>query len=375
MASQIPGEADVVDVLVIGAGPSGAVVTHTAAAAGLSVVCLEQGDWVNPSDFPANFPEWELLIQHNWAHDPNVRGLPSDYPVDVEDSDMWPVMFNAVGGSSIYYGAEWPRLLPSDFRVKTLDGVADDWPISYHDLKPYHDEVDEFIGVAGVGGDTAYPEGLDYPLPPHPMGKPGIKAAQAVPAITSPTWLAMSSVPWIVIDSVAIRTSGLVPPAVVPAGLTENTRNTTEVGMVIVVPAMMHSGGPLACADLVQPPGVTFALLIGVAPDSMTAAVGATGRCCRSGGCRCRTRRRAVRRRCRHRCQRLRLARRADEAAARRLAGLAGRTAGGGRFAGHAAGDRVEHAGSARSAYRPDRMEVNHTTGPYGLPITLDRRR
>jgi len=178
--SQKPSDtAEIVDVLVIGAGPSGAVVTHTAAAAGLSVICLEQGDWVNPSDFPANFPEWELLIQHNWAHDPNVRGLPSDYPVDVEDSDMWPVMFNGVGGSSIYYGAEWPRLLPSDFRVKTLDGVADDWPISYNDLKPYHDEVDEFIGVAGVGGDTAYPEGLDYPLPPHPMGKAGIKAAQA----------------------------------------------------------------------------------------------------------------------------------------------------------------------------------------------------
>jgi choline dehydrogenase-like flavoprotein len=170
---------DIVDVLVIGAGPSGAVVTHTAAVAGLSVICLEQGDWVNPSDFPANFPEWELLIQHDWAHDPNVRALPSDYPVDVEDSDMWPVMFNAVGGSSIYYGAEWPRLLPSDFRVKTLDGVADDWPISYHDLKPYHDEVDEFIGVAGLGGDTAYPEGLDYPLPPHPLGKPGMKAAEA----------------------------------------------------------------------------------------------------------------------------------------------------------------------------------------------------
>ena len=170
---------DIVDVVVIGAGPSGAVVTHTAAAAGLRVICLEQGDWVNPSDFPANFPEWELLIQHNWAHDPNVRALPSDYPVDVEDSDMWPVMFNAVGGSSIYYGAEWPRLLPSDFRVKTLDGVADDWPISYNDLKPYHDEVDEFIGVAGLGGDTAYPDGLDYPLPPHPLGKPGVKAAEA----------------------------------------------------------------------------------------------------------------------------------------------------------------------------------------------------
>ena len=143
------------------------------------MVCLEQGDWVNPSDFPANHPEWELLIQHDWAHDPNVRALPADYPVDVTESDMWPVMFNAVGGSSIYYGAEWPRLLPSDFRVKTLDGVGDDWPISYDDLKPYHDEVDEFIGVSGVGGDTAYPDGLDYPLPPHPLGKAGVKAAEA----------------------------------------------------------------------------------------------------------------------------------------------------------------------------------------------------
>lgn len=184
-----------VDVLVIGAGPSGAVVTHTVAAAGLSVVCLEQGDWVNPSDFPANFPEWELLIQHNWAHDPNVRGLPSDYPVDVTDSDMWPVMFNGVGGSSIYYGAEWPRLLPSDFRVKTLDGVADDWPISYNDLKPYHDEVDEFIGVSGVGGDTAYPEGLDYPLPPHPLGKPGMKAAAAANVLGWHWWPGTNAIP------------------------------------------------------------------------------------------------------------------------------------------------------------------------------------
>lgn len=169
----------VVDVLVIGAGPSGAVVTHTAAAAGLNVMCLEQGDWVNPSDFAANHPEWELLIQHSWSHDPNVRNLPSDYPVDVSESDMWPVMFNAVGGSSIYYGAEWPRLVPSDFRVKTLDGVADDWPISYNDLKPYYDEVDAFIGVSGVDGDTAYPDGLEYPLPPNPLGKVGVKGAEA----------------------------------------------------------------------------------------------------------------------------------------------------------------------------------------------------
>ena len=97
-------------------GPSGGVVAHTLAARGFRVVCLEQGDWVSPADYPANYPEWELLIQKQWAHDPNERRLPADYPLEVSDSDMRPVMFNAVGGSSIYYGAEWPRLLPSDFR-------------------------------------------------------------------------------------------------------------------------------------------------------------------------------------------------------------------------------------------------------------------
>jgi len=195
MASSNSETDDTVDVLVIGAGPSGSVISYTAASAGLSVVCLEQGDWVNPSDFAANHPEWELLIQHDWAHDPNERKLPSDYPIDVSDSDMWPVMFNAVGGTSIYYGAEWPRLVPSDFRVKTLDGVADDWPISYNDLKPYYEEVDAFIGISGVDGDTGYPEGLEYPLPPLPLGKAGVKAAQAANALGWHWWPGTNAIP------------------------------------------------------------------------------------------------------------------------------------------------------------------------------------
>lgn len=167
------------DVVVVGSGPSGAVVTQKLAERGLKVVCLEQGDWVNSSDFPANNPQWELQIQNQWAHDPNVRKLPSDYPLGVDDSDMWPVMFNAVGGSSILYGGHWVRLLPSDFRAKTIDGVADDWPISYEDLVPYYDEVGKFIGASGLAGDPAYPPGLDYELPPHPLGAVGRKAAES----------------------------------------------------------------------------------------------------------------------------------------------------------------------------------------------------
>ncbi|WP_232423268.1 FAD-dependent monooxygenase [Mycobacterium sp. 155] len=50
-------------VVVIGAGPSGAVVSHTLASAGIDVVCLEQGDWLNPTDYAANHRIWELVAR------------------------------------------------------------------------------------------------------------------------------------------------------------------------------------------------------------------------------------------------------------------------------------------------------------------------
>lgn len=186
---------DVADVVVIGSGPSGAIMTYTLAQAGFRVVCLEQGDWVNPTDYAGNKPEWELLIQRQWAHNPNERRLPSDYPLEVSDSDIAPSMFNGVGGSTIYYGAEWPRLLPSDFHVKSLDGVADDWPITYTELAPFYDEIDAFMGVSGLGGDPAYPDGLDYPLPPHPLGKGGLRAAEGANTLGWHWWPGANAIP------------------------------------------------------------------------------------------------------------------------------------------------------------------------------------
>ena len=48
-------------------------------------------------------------------------------------------MFNGVGGSTILFSGHWVRAMPSDFRVKTLDGVAEDWPFTYEDLRPFYD--------------------------------------------------------------------------------------------------------------------------------------------------------------------------------------------------------------------------------------------
>ena len=165
------------DVLIVGAGPAGAVAATVLAQEGFRVVCLEQGDWVKSAEYPGAAPEWELIEQKSWNATPAVRGRPADYPIDASEADFSSNMWAGVGGSSILYRAHWHRMLPSDFRVRTLDGVADDWPFAYEDLEPYYDALDEMVGVAGMGGDPAYPPGAAPPLPPHPISPLGRRVA------------------------------------------------------------------------------------------------------------------------------------------------------------------------------------------------------
>lgn len=167
------------DVLIIGAGASGGVVARRLAEAGVRVVCLEQGRWHDRSEYRGAELDWELTSRQQWSGSPNVRGRPEDYPVDDDDSDLSPLMFAGVGGSMLLFAGAWPRMLPSDFRVRSLDGVADDWPLTYEELCPYYERNDRHIGVSGLGGDPAYPPGADPPLPPLPIGAGGLKVARA----------------------------------------------------------------------------------------------------------------------------------------------------------------------------------------------------
>jgi choline dehydrogenase-like flavoprotein len=185
------GEADV---LIIGSGPAGAVAAKHLAERGFGVVCLEQGEWVNASDFPGDRPEFELLAGKAWHPNPNVRGGPSDYPVDTSESDVNPLLFNGVGGSTILYAGHWMRFLPSDFRVRSLDGVADDWPFGYYDLLPYYEQVDRDVGAAGLGGDPAYPESAPPPLPPHPITYIGRKVGEGMNKLGWHWWPATNSI-------------------------------------------------------------------------------------------------------------------------------------------------------------------------------------
>jgi len=73
-----------------------------------------------------------------------------------------------LGGRTNHWGRISLRFGPDDFRGKSIDGLGDDWPISYDDVKPYYDNIDRFIGLYGSNeGLRNHPDGIFQP-PPKP---------------------------------------------------------------------------------------------------------------------------------------------------------------------------------------------------------------
>jgi choline dehydrogenase-like flavoprotein len=186
---------DRVDVVIVGSGASGGVAGKYLAEAGFKVVCLEQGRWMSPDEYPGSKPEFELLANGSHSADPNVRRFPSDYPLEVTHSDITPIMYNAVGGSTIHFCAQWARMRPADFRSRTLHGFGDDWPLSYEELLPYYAQVDLDFGVSGTPGDPYYPGLTAPPQPGIPIGKLGRTAAIGMNNLGWHWWPAHHDIP------------------------------------------------------------------------------------------------------------------------------------------------------------------------------------
>ena len=159
---------DSADVVVIGSGAGGGVITKELGEAGLEVIVLEAGRRYDPyNDYPTHAPDFEVRAPDVLlAKDPRrdryttPQGNPFNYS-----------RVKAVGGSTLAYHAMNPRFHESDFRVRSEDGVADDWPLSYGDLEPYYTRVEYELGVSGPSGADANPfepwRSQPYPTPPH----------------------------------------------------------------------------------------------------------------------------------------------------------------------------------------------------------------
>ena len=155
-------DTDEVDLLIIGCGAGGSTLAQRMARAGWSVVALDAGPFWDPQD--------------DWVSDEaGSHGLYWTEPREIGGSDPVPLGSNnsgrGVGGSMIHYAGYVPRFHPSDFSIRSDDGVGADWPIDYSDLAPYYSDIENELPVAGEHWPWGDPHG--YPQRPHPVSGNG----------------------------------------------------------------------------------------------------------------------------------------------------------------------------------------------------------
>lgn len=150
------------DVCVLGGGITAAMVAEKLTEErDVRVVVVEAGNKI--FNLPERFERRRRFLEYGENPYPNDH-IRSQSAHGIQSRSM------AVGGLALHWGGTTPRFTPEDFKVKSLYGVGDDWPISYEDLEPFYQEAEERIGVAGIQG----PRDLDvrskpYPMPPLPL--------------------------------------------------------------------------------------------------------------------------------------------------------------------------------------------------------------
>ncbi|MCI4645656.1 MAG: GMC family oxidoreductase [Hyphomonadaceae bacterium] len=178
------------EIVIVGAGASGSYLAARLSRAGKSVIVLDAG------------PGWQLddlKSSQIWARRLRWGGpaveLKGENPVGVNFNAGW-----GLGGAALHHYAAWPRLHENDFRCQSRFGVGFDWPISYQELQPYYDAIQDRVGISGDQDQEIWrPGGKPYPLPPLPLLGQGraIKAGfDALGMATSPIPMAILSRPY-----------------------------------------------------------------------------------------------------------------------------------------------------------------------------------
>jgi choline dehydrogenase-like flavoprotein len=187
------------DVVIVGSGAGGGMAAYQLSKAGLKVCLLEAGAMYDPQ---------KNITQLKWPYESPRRGASTKfrpfgdfdacyYGWDVEGEPftkaegtdwMW-WRARMLGGRTNHWGRISLRFGPKDFKRKSIDGLGDDWPIGYEDVKPYYDAIDKMIGIFGTNeGLENDPDGIFLPPPKPRLHELFIKkaaGASGVPVIPS----------------------------------------------------------------------------------------------------------------------------------------------------------------------------------------------
>ncbi len=165
------------DVIIVGSGAGGGMATKILSEAGLSVALVEAGPYFDPKD-----PVTQTQMKYPWESP--RRGASTkrafgdfdmswgDWKVDGEpytqkdgSNFMW-WRSRMLGGRTNHWGRISLRFGPDDFKHKDIDGLGENWPISYDDIKPYYDRLDKMVGVFGSKEKRRNdPDGFFLPAP------------------------------------------------------------------------------------------------------------------------------------------------------------------------------------------------------------------
>lgn len=161
---------ELADVCIIGAGLVGGLMAYELARRGVKVVVLEAGP---RHGLENRFGYMQDIVSGRIAGWPFTSNLPErDVYTSVGEVE-YPVnhlRVKAIGGSTLHWGGQALRFIESDLRLKTLYGIADDWPIDYNELEPYYAKAEQALGVAGAADSPfASWRSSDFPLPPFPF--------------------------------------------------------------------------------------------------------------------------------------------------------------------------------------------------------------
>jgi choline dehydrogenase-like flavoprotein len=194
------GKRELHDVLVVGSGASGGWVAKEVAERGLSVVMLEAGPPRIPTrDFTEHISPYQLKFRgfgnqrellrtqpvqrlcyacDEYSHQFFVNDLEHPYTFPADKPFMW-IRGRQVGGKTFCWARESYRYSDNEFKAASRDGYGEDWPLSYRELEPYYDQVEEFIGVSGSSeGLPQMPDGKF--LPPMKLSCGGIAAKEVI---------------------------------------------------------------------------------------------------------------------------------------------------------------------------------------------------
>lgn len=137
------------DVCVIGGGITAALLIERLAQLkpGLRITAIEAGRSIFDRENRGTYHRRALDYgEHPW-HD--------DYIEDQQAKGMIS-MTMAVGGQALHWGGACNRFSVEDLRLKSMFGLADDWPIEWDELEKFYVQAEHRLNVAG--DPSPYPE-------------------------------------------------------------------------------------------------------------------------------------------------------------------------------------------------------------------------